>query len=447
MQQIPDSALKSPASGHRLRPILFGAAWRLAIFLLPWQTRWLHGASLAGWPWEQGSWAVYASWLLLLATIVLGYKKIEIKIRDKHFWMPVSFGLLVFAANLIFSSSITATLQWWIQVALLGMFVWTLWRAKVRARSVACMFVASLIPQAVLAYWQFAVQRANAIKWLGMAFHSPKELGTAVVEFGLFRYLRAYGGMPHPNILGAWLALGIPAAVHAGWSSAKKSVALFYATASAVISGALVLTFSRTSYAAAAVGVGALCYVMVRRRKTGQYNLQFGMLAVVCCLLFALVVAVSQREVVMARTQEQNRLEAKSLDARSQSLKEGWQIFLRHPILGSGPNAELVDVWSLRRDQNTKLQRSPEPLESPHNAFLLMLADFGLLGSVLMAYLIWRARKCLLRVWPAILPLVILAWFDHYLLSYWSGQALLAVVILTLCVTDDAAAAPARPAS
>ena len=51
---------------------MFELLWRLSILTLPFQTRWFHDASLAGWPWEQGRWSVYVSWGLMLGTVAVG---------------------------------------------------------------------------------------------------------------------------------------------------------------------------------------------------------------------------------------------------------------------------------------------------------------------------------------------------------------------------------------
>lgn len=423
-------AIQKAASVKR-RTTLFDVSWRLAVLSLPWQTRWYREASLAGWPWEQGSWAVYVSWALLAAAIVfgsLGLKREDSSVKaltrtDKALLWTAG---IILAVSFLVSDSYAASAQWLMEAGLLVVFVFTLLRQRVPARSLAVWFVVSLIPQACLAYWQYAVQRVDAIKWLGVAFQSPKQLGVSVVEFADLRFLRAYGGMPHPNILGGWLAVGVLAAWHGAWRAPHKRAAFLWSAASAVLGGALVLTFSRTAFLALAVGCAALAGVFFLQRKDERNSAQFGILAMVVALAFSGVLAFTQREVLLARADQGNRLVVQSSDARLQSYADGWQVLKDRPFFGGGPNAELASLARVKF--NTEIKRLRQPLESPHNAFMLLAVDLGLLGAGIFLWVAWRFRRALLRRWWILPPVLVLASLDHYLWSYWSGLALLSVV-------------------
>jgi len=430
------------AASIKRRTTPFDVAWRLAVLSLPWQTRWYREASLAGWPWEQGSWAIYVSWISLAAAIVLGNTGLRredpsaktLSRTDKALLWIVGITL---AISFLASDSYAASAQWLMEVGLLAAFVFTLLRQRIPARSLAVWFVVSLIPQACLAYWQYAVQRVDAIKWLGVAFQSPKQLGVSVVEFADLRYLRAYGGMPHPNILGGWLAVGVIVAWHEAWRSASKRAVLAWSAAAAVLAGATVLTFSRSAFLAAALGLAALAVLFFRRRKDERSSAQFGVLAMVVTLAFAGIVAFAQREVLLARTDQGNRLVVQSSDARLLSYADGWQVLKDRPFFGSGPNAELASLARVKF--NTEIKRLRQPLESPHNTFFLLAVDFGALGAVVFLWAVWRFRKTLLRRWWIFPPLIVLAALDHYLWSYWSGLALAAVVLALAAASEPEA--------
>lgn len=415
-----------------LRAVFFDVCWRLSILALPWQARWYREASLAGWPWEQGSWAVYASWILIVATIVLGWigsdREAGIsRTPNKGDRLSLWIAGAVFAVSFLSSGSYVASVQWTLQAGLLIAFGLALKRRRVPVRSLAVWFVVSLIPQTGLAYWQYAVQRVDAIKWLGVAFQSPKQLGVSVVEFADLRYLRAYGGLPHPNILGGWLAVGTLVAWHGAWRAPQKSMAFLWSGAAAILGGALVLTFSRTALLALAVGGVALIVNFFLKRKDERSSAQFGILAMVVTLAFAGILAFTQREVLLARTDAGNRLVLQSADARLQSHVDGWQVLKDRPFFGSGPNAELASL--ARTKFNTEIKKLRQPLESPHNALFLFLVDFGVFGAAVFLWAVWRFRKALLRRWWIFPPFIVLAVFDHYLWSYWSGLALAAVVL------------------
>jgi hypothetical protein len=429
---------------------VFDVCWRLAILTLPWQTRWFHDASLAGWPWEQGRWSVYASWVFLIATVVSGWPYLRSQLRSSRVRRASCFFAALFACTVIptvFHSDVLARFvavsQWWIEALLLLAFGLTLAGAKVGWRSVATWIVISLIPEALLGVAQYAMQTVVGFKWLGIAPHLTQTPGTAVVEFGLWRYLRVYAGFPHPNIFGGWLVVGILAAFLLAATAETKKSALFAIMTSALFSVALVLTFSRGAWLALAAGVvvmmifgrsavsaserGNISYTDAVSRKLTK---QFFYLAVAASALGILIVGASQRAVVFARTDTSSRLEAKSITQREMSLSDGLAIFRRHPLFGSGPNAELLDA------PNASVKASA-PLEPPHNVLLLMLDDLGVIGVVLLACFAWPFVRRIPRfAWPFAAAVVVIGLVDHYPWSTWSGLCLVLIVGL-FCLSDE----------
>ncbi|MBI5654914.1 O-antigen ligase family protein [Candidatus Uhrbacteria bacterium] len=433
MQEIRNRILKLFKAMANSEPtrVLFEIFWRVSILALPWQTRWFGEAELAGWPWEQGRWVFYAAWIPMAATIIFGWMD---SCRENETKKAISRGdkVMAWVAGFIFifsfltAASYVATAQWFVQVGLLVVFCHMLGRMSIPVKSLTMWFVVSLLPQAALAYWQYAVQRVDSVSWLGIAFQSPKQLGVSVVEFADQRYLRAYGGMPHPNILGGWLAVGVLVCWQAAWKAAHKYEAFAWSAASAILGGALLLTYSRSAFLALAVGLAITITAIFVKRKDERFSVQFGIFAMTVMLAFAGILAFTQRDVLLARADSGNRLVEQSGSARWQSLVDGWQVFKSRPLQGSGPNAELARLARSRMD--TEVKKLRQPLESPHNTFLLLLVNFGVLGAVASAWTLWRFRRALLRRWWMLPPLVVLASFDHYVWSYWSGMCLVAMV-------------------
>ena len=89
-----------------------------------------------------------------------------------------------------------------------GLFL-ILIKAEYDLIKLAYFFLAGAFLQACLAIWQFLTQSSFPSKWLGLAMHDPRELGVSVVEFADERWLRAYGGLDHPNILGGVMAMSL----------------------------------------------------------------------------------------------------------------------------------------------------------------------------------------------------------------------------------------------
>jgi O-antigen ligase len=414
---------------------LFAILWRLSILLLPWQTRWFWDASVAGWPWEQGRVSLYVSWFVLLATMVVGWRRDSLPRLREEKKILVCTGIL-FILSLLATGGDTAAckavMQWWAQILLLGAFVFTLRRSSVSWTNFATWFVIALLPHALLGFIQYATQRVEGSMLLGIATHFSETPGTSVVEHGIYRVLRIYGGFPHPNIFGGWLVVGILTALGLAVKSEKKSRAMLAVVVSALLSVALLLTYSRSAWLACVCGVTVLFIHLVRTKALNQYVV----LAVGASLLAVLIVGASQRDHLFARANTASRLETMSIDARRQSLRDGWGVFQSHALVGTGPNADLLFMGD-----GTDAKR---PLEPPHSVILLALVNFGILGCALLAFLVaqLKSRRAFLMSWSSsliyLLPLFVIGMFDHYLWSLWAGQTLVAIAIVLAHPVDPA---------
>src|SRR3989344_6023071 len=233
------------------RESLFAIAWRVAVLALPWQTRWIvETPTIAGSPWEQGTIAIYASWIPLVLVILIGLwnKKAprpttyDPSVHSGQALRPTYFfaiAIIALITTSLFTSSPIATLLWWTHVLLLALFAWTLWRKEVTRAEISAWVVMALVPHALLG---IADQRA----WVR---------GTSVVEYGDIRLLRAYGGFSHPNVFGGWLAAGllcVPTLVAAAQTVREK---FCWIGCASLFMMALVFTLSRGVWIAAVVGL------------------------------------------------------------------------------------------------------------------------------------------------------------------------------------------------
>jgi len=416
----------------------FELAWRLAILTLPWQTRLFWDANLAGWPWEQGRASIYVSWLPLLVTIILGLfqpkRALPLALRRNLFWLIAALGACTVVAA---PSPATAAMQWWIQIMLLAAFGITLLRAQVPSRKVAFWFVISLVPHAILAIIQFASQTVWASKWLGMAAQLPADLGVSVVQTTAGRFLRAYGGFPHPNILGGWMAVGLVISV---WllsltSVGERACPVFFTGSRIYIRGieglfilALFYSFSRSAWLAAATGLVLFVLVSFLRKRESRIKekqtlmdsrvssdspkddkIKRPLFALVLPVALFVLLAIFHHDLVFTRLDAgASRLERKSVVTRLQTLRDGVYLFKAAPLFGTGPNSELPALASLKKQwieedsiRITALGQFPGhpnswnaeayvrsrmaaigPLEPPHMVWLLMLVNFGTVGAL-----------------------------------------------------------------
>lgn len=405
-------------------------SWKIALLALPWQTRWFSASEFmpGGMPWEQGRFSLYAAWIPMAVTIFIACadfkqhpdERDEIKITD---WMLFA-GILLLGLPAFVSMYPQASWQWLTQVIMLVFFAWSLQQLKVGGREVMVWSVWSLVPHALLGIIQFGMQQVIGTKWLGMSTQWPGTPGVSVVELAGRRVLRAYGGFPHPNILGGWLVYGLVALFHITVRKSQNQKWLF--TLCVLFTVALVLTFSRAAWIAAAVGLVVSWLIAWRKAWVLEEKLRllsFGALVLVSAGLTTFLV----RDLVFARVSTETRLEQKSVSERSRALEAGWSLVREQWWLGQGPNTAIL-----------ALDRAGKGVVPPHFIPLLILLETGLIGSfgvicLLVRWVFLSGR----RLWLPILMAAPLLVLDHYLWSLWAGQTLLMWIALLPLTTEE----------
>ncbi|HPN15377.1 MAG TPA: O-antigen ligase family protein [bacterium] len=417
---------------------LFEISWRLALLSLPWQTRIFWDAQLAGWPWEQGRISIYASWLLVTAAVLLGLtqkqKVLQTDFKRTIFWFLSALAGVTLVAM---PYPTTAAIQWWLQVVLLLTFGIVLFKARVGLDKVFFWFALGLIPQALMGVWQFFGQTVFESRWLGMAGQDPALLGVSVVQTQMGRYLRAYGGSPHPNIFGAWMSFGL---LLVFWLASIKRTAVDRCPAwcwrlmGGLFSMALFYSFSRSAWLALAAG--GLVFAIYSGLKNGFWKNKYLLLPVILLM----ILSVMHHDLVFTRLGSSNqRLETKSVVTRMQTIRDGVLIFQNKLWFGTGPNSELPVLARIKQ-----INQSPAPLETTHLVWLLILVNYGIVGGLFVFGFGLFILRRFLDQWKHILVydksmimslgacLVVLGSLDHHLWTTWSGQIMAGLFFMAL---------------
>ena len=382
---------------------------------------------MGGFPWEQGRVSVYASWFLMAIVIFFASQKHRAEHRPlpKHAWFLFG-GVLLIALSALVSLYPQASWQWIVQISLVAMFVWALGQLRIRRGEMLGWILLSLIPHALLGVWQYVSQSVVGSKWLGMSSQHPSDLGVSVVDVNGQRVLRAYGGFPHPNIFGGWLAFGLAASTLLASRIPLRRDRLVLAALSSLLSVALVLTFSRSAWLAAFCGVIAITVVAWRKAWTLDEKLRLFLIPSVIFLVMT-GTAYGVRDVIRVRTSAMARLETKSVDEREEAARAAWKLAWQRPLLGHGPGtAQLA------------LEQAEEPAVPPHQLPLLAGLETGILGLIGLCILFALYARF---TGPSMLPWLVLTlpilFFDHYMWSLWSGQALIGLVALIPLTKDE----------
>ncbi|MBU0624804.1 O-antigen ligase family protein [Patescibacteria group bacterium] len=281
------------------------------------------------------------------------------------------------------------------------------------------------IIQSVFAANQFIQQTVSSSKWLGVAQHLSEISGTFVVETAVGRWLRAYGTLPHPNMLGAYLVIAVIASMALTLLINKKWRVLAMLAVVINVWG-LSLTLSRSALLALTVGliffvvmVLVFFHGVARRRVlvvTGLVIIVFFQSSLLLLDPFS------------ARVLGRGRLEHISIESRLNQLADV-QLLLRDQRL-FGVGSGLMPLALHEQDSS----RSPWDYQYVHNVPLLILVETGVPGLlfwlIVICGVLGSAKYTLKHrvnirtvVFSAVfLALLTGAMFDHFLWTSWFGQ-------------------------
>ncbi len=415
----------------------------LFVFLLPWQTRWIiFDPKINGGVWEYGRISLYSFDIIFIFLMVIYFIGWLVKKRMSN--LPrqqagvkiqkitlIFLGVVFIILNIIFSANKTLSLYWWLRIVEMGGLLWLMSKVEFSKVKLTLSFVVSMVLSAGLGMAQFLSQSALASKWLGLATHSPAELGASVVETASGRWLRAYGSLPHPNVLAgfivlALLLLGIERIRQIGeiGEIGERKTRWWNYLFVFVLAIGLFFTFSRGAWL---VLTGLILVAIIGRGigKIGQIR-EIWKIGAVCFSVFVLLCFLYW-PIVATRWQSSERLEVKSNTERIAGYQEAWQIIKKNPWLGVG-----IGNYTVALQKNNPGQ--PGWVYQPvHNVPILVLAEIGIIGLIGLISLIikrgWRRKSFLFYSW--LLAIGCLFLFDHFwwtlpsgLLVWWLGLGL-----------------------
>jgi len=399
------------------------------VFLLPWQTRWIiRGGELSGGYLEYETISLYVVDIIIVLLIFLfissyfvNRKISDIRYQISSFWWCIA-ALEFFVFISIFFAPLKSLALFAYGRLLLGIgFFWLVTEVKYNFTKLSLSFIAGAALQAGLGIWQFVTQSTFASKYLGIASHDPGELGTAVIEIftsdGIGeRWLRAYGGLDHPNIFGALsvIALLLLTGIIIK-SQAKKWKYLYYSLWLILLLG-LFSSFSRTAWLAFSIGLLSIFIASILQKKylAQKRILQLVLMGSVLGFMFVSLYG----GLISARLSINSRLEQKSVFERVAGHEQGINLSRENLIFGAG-----VSNFSRALSKLQPGERSwyYQPV---HNTYLLVLAEigiFGFLSYILIVFYVKIGKKhnlskhiCKFGIY---ISLIVLLFFDHF---WWS---------------------------
>ncbi|HEV8601151.1 MAG TPA: O-antigen ligase family protein [Patescibacteria group bacterium] len=366
---------------------------------------------------------LYFSDILLIATIVswLAFDFPSNILQKRSFRLILAFlGLLLVSLFHVkrLDLGLYAVFKW-LELWLLTLYLSETFKIKGQFEVLFGTLFVLGTTEAILGIIQFHMQHSLGLKIIGEYIAPLGTLGLATVQHGSEKLIRAYGTMPHPNILAGFLLVSLIYGfyfVSRGtrinkWLAGLMLMFLYFG---------IFFTFSRLIWFLALTATGSfIIFSYYKERK----------------LLFIPLIAllVSCGTIFAAYGSLATDWAAKLPDSQSVTLREtfnerGLSLMQAYLLLGVGPGNYIEAL----KDKYPNL--ADWEYQPPHNIFILLAAELGILGVSLFLIILFEIFKPLLNVPYQLLSfliftagflLLIIGLFDHYLITIQQGSLVL----------------------
>ena len=272
----------------------------------------------------------------------------------------------------------------------------------------------------------FASQSTGFLEPLQMEWPGtldPSVRGASVVQLSNgVRFLRAYGTLPHPNLLGGIVLVSLFGTSSLFLTSKKANYPILILHSLGII--LLVITFSRSAWLG---GLAGLVFLILKSRYFDRKRLFLFLTASILTILLTLY---PLRELVLTRVSNAPvATEQLAIFGREWLNQQAVDMFSAQPFTGVGIGAFIIDLSSYAVEGAI--------IEPVHNIFLLAMSELGILGLLLVLVLfiligfnIFKARKPqAILASTAVIGLGVISIFDHYLWTLAPGRVLLALTL------------------
>jgi O-antigen ligase len=423
--------------------------WYVFLATCAWQTRlilWHADATFVEWR----AISLYGSDVLMAALFLFAltdrrFLRIRIRVSDL---VLLGFCIAAFISLRNTDQLIVGLYQWGRLMQFVILFFYVRYRAsRWHADASILAFVIGVCGQSILALAQYVLQHDIGLRWLGEAVLDPQMKGVAVFyDLAHVKILRAYGTLPHPNVLAAYVIVGLWALMYLYLRHAHDDLRKhrwIWGTAGVLLLWALYATYSRTMIAVGGIGTGALLAVVFSRPADRWPNIavvrrRARHLILTAAIASAVFAGLFWRQIA-ARAHISPGEEAVSLRVyyARQALDSGSSGFLNLNWTGVGIGD--FTTWLERTDPG----HPPWMYQPAHNLYLLIYSETGIVGigfflvwlALIMRQAIGNTARPLLVRWGLVMVLasfLIIALFDHFFWTLQQGRILWWMILATV---------------
>ncbi len=389
----------------------------------------------------------------------------------RRFYEPEFFLIGLFLAtallSIIFSTTLSLAIYAFIRLffsVLFALAVFSIVQSRKNFERLLAVLAILAVSQSLIGFMQFRNQSDLGLRSLGEPSLGPLEVGTSKIEIGGAKLIRAYGTFPHPNVLAAFLLLGLLSLFHFYLHTMRTRDVYFFrriliSLGIFVVAMGLTLTFSRAAWLIGFLGtLPFIIYGFYKEekvveavrpradhsisrfwfqdntalppssattlRRQASVRLLVILLVVNYFLLAVFGWAVFPR--VQVSTTEP------SVVYRLAYNRMGVSLISQHP-LGVGIGNQVIYSVSNNWYQRFGMDQSWQ-WEPIHNLYLLMASEIGILGGLAFILFVFFLTRNIFRkelplgkitAFTLLWSLLVFGLFDHFLWTVQSGRLML----------------------
>lgn len=322
-------------------------------------------------------------------------------------------------------------------------------------KTIYLIFLSGVI-QSIIALLQFIFQKSLHLKYLGESVLSPQILGVAKLEVQGEKFIRGYGTLPHPNLLGAFLLLSliaglyfalnknfkIPFSIPVKFKKLKLKTAdktkikkVHFIEGLVLILGGILITFSRSIWLMTAL-LGL--YLTIKYFWANRPNLKrlFQKKYIFPVLILLAILLIGFYKFIPARLCPGN-CQDQSLTLRNQYADFSKKEILHNNYWTGIGAGQFPVIFNTLNPQNLPKYH----IQPVHNFYLLAWSEIGLLGIILIIFFLTRniSKKIIFRnklFALLITDFLLLGFFDHYFWSLPQGQFIFWLALALLIISS-----------
>jgi O-antigen ligase len=301
------------------------------------------------------------------------------------------------------------------------LFFYIISTSSVSILSLITAFSVGVLWSGIAGLLQFYYQDVNASTFLGISIQSASNLGSSVVEYDGFRFLRTYGPVSHPNIFGGFLSLGVLSLLYVTLSSGRWLIRIPTLASIPLLIMVLITTVSRSALLGFVISTLIFFIIIFVKKISVSRKRLYKSLGVVLFsfIIFSLLLS----PILLPRITGAGRLETMSNNERVSSIIKWPTVVSDSLFIGLGPNTYRYAI--AKSDHEALPGYFYQPV---HSTYLLIIGEIGIFGFLILLIFIgvsfrglyieiFKGEVFAIMLFAFFIVVVISSFFDHY---WWS---------------------------